>query len=627
MTTPPGDEVRIGVDQWVEQSEERREQYSGWTAPARRLLDTLSPGWRLTLFLFAAAIYPLLVSSSDVRIGITILLLAMVALGLNVVVGWAGLLDLGFVAFYGFGAYFYAIVASDQLPAHWPTWIAVPIIVAASAALGALLSLPSRRLVGDYLAIMTLFFAQIFVELVRNFERLPFVSDDLNLTGGPNGIIGIEPWELFGFKANMDDLFGGILPRFSRQYYVALILLGLLIVGLHNLNNSRTGRAWRALREDTLAAEHMTTPVNRMKLLAFAVGAGIAGLTGALFAAVQVGVFPNNFNLFILITMYAAVILGGSGSIPGVVLGAMAIAYVPELLRDPGPRLLQDLGIAGWVFYLGLIVLLIVVVKRWERIAAIGAGVIVFGFIVRFFSSRIWDESTMGTANDTLISRFTNDWVLILGEQKDLITNYAFIAAIAGVVFVVLAHGWWKVAALIPTIYLAILAWENRLAVDLVRDSSKAGWLFYLGLIAVLILMIKRWERIAAVGAGVIVFGFIVRFFSSRIWDESTMGEANDSIFSRLVDDWVLILDAQRDLLTNYAFVLVIVGVMVVVVASGWWRIAALVPTIYLAILVWENKLAFEPSITRQLMFGAVLVVMMAVRPQGLLGTRRVEIT
>ncbi|MEE9184897.1 MAG: hypothetical protein V3U39_10565 [Acidimicrobiia bacterium] len=208
MTTPPGDEVRIGVDQWVEQSEERREQYSGWTAPARRLFDTLSPGWRLTLFLFAAAIYPLLVSSSDVRIGITILLLAMVALGLNVVVGWAGLLDLGYVAFYGFGAYFYAIVASDQLPAHWPTWIAVPIIVTASAALGALLSLPSRRLVGDYLAIMTLFFAQIFVELVRNFERLPFVSDDLNLTGGPIGITGIEPWELFGFKDNMDDLFG-----------------------------------------------------------------------------------------------------------------------------------------------------------------------------------------------------------------------------------------------------------------------------------------------------------------------------------------------------------------------------------------------------------------------------------
>jgi branched-chain amino acid transport system permease protein len=404
----------------------------------------------------------------------------MVALGLNVVVGWAGLLDLGYVAFYGFGAYFYAIVASEQLPAHWPTWIAIPIIVVASALLGALLSLPSRRLVGDYLAIMTLFFAQIFVELVRNFERLPFVSDDLNLTGGPNGIPGVKPWNLFGFEIN----------TVTRHYYLALIFVGLLIVGLHNLNSSRTGRAWRALQEDTLAAEHMTTPVNKMKLLAFAVGAGIAGLTGSMFAAFQVGVFPNNFNLFFLITMYAAVILGGSGSIPGVVLGAFAIAYVPELLRDPG----------------------------------------------------------------------------------------------------------------------------------------KAGWLFYVGIAALLYVMVKRLDRLAVTVGGVFVFGLIVRFFSSRIWDESIAGEANDTFVSRLMDDWVLILDSQRDVITSYAFVLAIAGVLMVVVARGWWRIAALIPTLYLAILVWENKLAFQPSITRQLLFGAVLVVMMAVRPQGLLGRRRVEI-
>ncbi|MDH3538706.1 MAG: branched-chain amino acid ABC transporter permease [Acidimicrobiia bacterium] len=491
MSDTPGDETRIGVDQWVEQSEDRREKYTGWTAPARRMFDQVSPGWRLALFLLAAAAYPFLVRGSDVRIGITVLLLAMVALGLNVVVGWAGLLDLGYVAFYGFGAYFYAIVASDQLPAHWPTWAAIPVIVATTALLGALLSLPSRRLVGDYLAIMTLFFAQIFLELVRNFERLPFVPDDLDLTGGPNGITGVEPWELFGFEINSQDLFGGVLPNFSRQYYLALIFLALLIMGLHNLNESRTGRAWRALREDTLAAEHMTIPVNRMKLLAFAVGAGIAGLTGAMFAAVQIGVFPTSFTLFFLITMYAAVILGGSGSIPGVVLGAIAIAYVPELLRDPG----------------------------------------------------------------------------------------------------------------------------------------KAGWLFYIGLGALLYVMVKRWDHVAVTVGSVFVFGLIVRFFSGRIWDESTMGEANDAFMSRLMDDWVLILDAQRDVITNYVFVLAIVGVMLVVVARAWWRIAALVPTLYFAILVWENKLAFEPSITRQLMFGAVLVVMMAVRPQGLLGTRRVEIT
>ncbi len=472
---------QIGVDQWVEQSEERREQHTGWTAPARRLFDQLPPGGRLALFLVAVGAYPFFVRPSDVRIGIGILLLAMLALGLNVVVGWAGLLDLGYIAFYGFGAYFYAIVASDQLPAHWPTWIAIPVIVAASALLGALLSLPSRRLVGDYLAIMTLFFAQVFVEIVRNFGRLPFVSEDLDLTGGPNGIPGVEPWDLFGFEIN----------TFNRNYYLLLILIGLLIVGLHNVDRSRTGRAWRALREDTLAAEHMTTPVNRMKLLAFAVGAAIAGLTGTIFASVQVGVFPSNFALFFLITMYAAVILGGSGSIPGVVLGAIAIGYVPELLRDPNK--------AGWLFYIGLVVVLVVTMKRWHRIAVVAGGVIAFGFMVRTISSSIWDESILGTANDTFISRLVDGWVLILGAQQDLITNYAFVGAIA--------------------------------------------------------------------------------------------------------------------------------GVMVVVVTAGWWRIAALIPTIYLGILVWENKLALQPSVTRQLLFGAVLVIMMAVRPQGLLGTRRVEIT
>ncbi len=336
----------IGVDRWVEQSDQRREQYHGWTAPARRLFDKLTAGRRLSIFLLAAALFPFLVQPSSVRIGITVLLLAMTALGLNVVVGWAGLLDLGFVAFYGFGAYFYAIVASDQLPAHWPTGIAIPVIVIATAGLGALLSLPSRRLSGDYLAIMTLFFAQIFVELVRNFSRLPFVSDDLDLTGGPNGITGVAPWNLFGFT----------FDTFTRQYFLALVVVALLIVGLHRLDNSRTGRAWRALREDPIAAEHMTTPLNRMKLLAFAVGAAIAGLSGAMFAAVQVGVFPNNFNLFFLITVYAAVILGGSGSIPGVVVGAIVIAYLPELLRDPTK--------AGWLFYIALLASIYVMVRR-----------------------------------------------------------------------------------------------------------------------------------------------------------------------------------------------------------------------------------------------------------------------
>ena len=125
----PRNPTGIGQDQWVEQVDDRKDQYTGWTAPARRFLDQLTPGKQLLLVVVAATIYPFLVRGSDVRIGIGVLILAMLALGLNVVVGWAGLLDLGYIAFYGFGAYFYAIVASEQLPAHWPTWVAIPVIV------------------------------------------------------------------------------------------------------------------------------------------------------------------------------------------------------------------------------------------------------------------------------------------------------------------------------------------------------------------------------------------------------------------------------------------------------------------------------------------------------------------
>ena len=158
-----------------------------------RIFDQIKPGWRLAIFTVVVGALPFFLRQGEVRIGVSVLILALLALGLNIVVGWAGLLDLGYVAFAGFGAYFYAAVASDQLPAHWPTAVAIPVIVVATGALGALISLASRRLVGDYLAILTLFFGLIFLEIVRNFSRLPFVSDDLNITGGPNGIPGVAP--------------------------------------------------------------------------------------------------------------------------------------------------------------------------------------------------------------------------------------------------------------------------------------------------------------------------------------------------------------------------------------------------------------------------------------------------
>jgi ABC-type branched-subunit amino acid transport system permease subunit len=162
---------------------------------------------------------------------------------------------------------------------------------------------------------------------------------------------------------------------------------------------------------------------------------------------------------------------------------------------------------------------------------------------------------------------------------------------------------------------------------EILRNPGTAGWLFYAGLVVLLIMVLKKWTVIAAVLVGLVAFGSAVRLAALAIWDETILGTANDTFLSDLLDGWLLILGPAQDVVSNYAFVSAVAGVLGVIAAKGWWRAALLVPTVYLAIFVWENKLALQPSITRQLLFGGVLVVMMAVRPQGLLGTRRVEIT
>src|SRR5207237_7460570 len=201
------------------------------------------------------------------------LLYGLMGLGLNIVVGYAGLLDLGYIAFVGFGAYGYGILASPQFGNHWQAEAAIPVVVVFTAVVGLLVGLPSRRLVGDYLAIVTLFFGQAFVVFVNNANRIsfPFVGH-ADLTGGANGLANIDPLNLFGYHVSS-----------TRQYYyVALIALALLVTALYFVNESRTGRAWRALREDPLAAETMTIPVHRLKLMAFAFGSVCAGFTGAI---------------------------------------------------------------------------------------------------------------------------------------------------------------------------------------------------------------------------------------------------------------------------------------------------------------------------------------------------------
>src|ERR687891_1487879 len=194
---------RIGTDEWVAEAEMRTQHYRGFTAPARRAFDRVGPGPRFLAFLAICALFPFLTDSPFlIRVGVNVLLFALLALGLNIVVGWAGLLDLGYVAFYGFGAYAYAWVSSSQFDLHWPTIATIPAVVVASALLGLLLGLPSWRLVGDYLAITTLFFAQIFVELALNLDRinLPGSDEPLNLTGGPKGVARGDPMGIFALQ-------------------------------------------------------------------------------------------------------------------------------------------------------------------------------------------------------------------------------------------------------------------------------------------------------------------------------------------------------------------------------------------------------------------------------------------
>jgi len=259
-----------------------------------------------------------------------VFIFVMMGLGLNIVVGYAGLLDLGYVAFFAIGAYIYAFLSApfsspwfSQQLAQWglPTnqpllsfWQAIPPIMVLAAFGGVLLGTPVLRLRGDYLAIVTLGFGEIV--------RL-FMLNLADLTNGPRGLLNIAPPTIFGYDlGNPRDIF-----------ILALVGSGLIAFVSLRLERSRLGRAWVAIREDEEAAQAMGIHLVRAKLLAFAIGATFAGLAGQLYAARQVNIFPDNFTLFVSIDALALLIVGGMGSIPGVVLGALALKGLPEVLR------------------------------------------------------------------------------------------------------------------------------------------------------------------------------------------------------------------------------------------------------------------------------------------------------
>ena len=276
-----------------------------------------------------------------VRIIDTALLYVLLALGLNIVVGYAGLLDLGYVAFYAVGAYLFALLASPQLtdnfPAiaamypdglHAPLWLVIPLGALLAGLAGLVLGAPTLKLRGDYLAIVTLGFGEIIRVFLNNLEQ------PINITNGPRGIGPIDSITIFGWDLGKKwNLFGLDIPSVTNHYYLFLAVVLLAVLICRRLERSRIGRAWMAIREDEIAARAMGIHTRNLKLLAFGIGATFGGVSGVLFAGFQGFVSPESFALQESVMIVAMVVLGGMGHLPGVIVGALLLAVLPEALR------------------------------------------------------------------------------------------------------------------------------------------------------------------------------------------------------------------------------------------------------------------------------------------------------
>ena len=435
----------VGQDEWVARHAERRLLPEGPLGTLEERIRRV-PWWAwLILFVAAASLLPVVEHSGYVRyVAFSTVLYMLLALGLNVVVGWGGLLDLGYVAFYGIGAYAYAILDSDKFGVHLPTIVSVPLIVAIGAILGFLLGLPSRRLTGDYLAIVTLFFLQLFQTITTNGDA----AFGHNVTGGPNGILRVDPLNFAGH-----DLVVQHQGIFAVSYfYVALGFFAIVFVALRFVNRSRTGRAWRSLREDPLAAEAMGMPVNWLKLMSFSFGAAVAAFTGTLFAAQAASVFPLTFYFVLLIIIYTMVILGGSGSQAGVVAGALIISPLLELLRDPGKSRI--------VFFVTLLGGLLLLSRRSRAVGVVGLATLAFGFVVHEILGAI-DSSWIAGQRGGGFAGVVDHWVVAPAHLARWIQPTSYIGLIAVVLLVTIVRGRVRLVLLVPTLYLAAFVWEN----------------------------------------------------------------------------------------------------------------------------------------------------------------------
>jgi branched-chain amino acid transport system permease protein len=273
-----------------------------------------------------------------VRITNLAILFVLLSLGLNIVVGFAGLLDLGYIAFYAVGAYVYALLAGPHFNLHLPWWVILPLGAAVACFFGVLLGTPTLKLRGDYLAIVTLGFGEIIRIFLNN------LSEPFNLTNGPKGLATIDPVNFFGISFGNTSTLGPVsFNEATKYYYFLLAVLVLVIIVNLRLQDSRIGRAWEAIREDEIAARAMGINTTRMKLLAFAMGASFGGIAGGIFSGIQGFISPESFILNESVMVLAMVVLGGMGNIWGVILGAVLLSFVPEILRytvEPAQRML-----------------------------------------------------------------------------------------------------------------------------------------------------------------------------------------------------------------------------------------------------------------------------------------------
>jgi len=302
---------------------------------------------KIVAFLIASVgllILPLILQqfgNAWVRIADMALLYVLLSLGLNIVVGYAGLLDLGYVAFFAIGAYMFGLMASPHLTdtfpmiaamfpngMHTPLWLVLPLAAGLAGVFGILLGAPTLRLRGDYLAIVTLGFGEIIRVFLNNLDH------PVNITNGPKGVSQIDSLHFFGLDLGKKLSVGGFeLASVSLYYYLFLILVIFSIIICHRLELSRVGRAWMAIREDEIAAKAMGINTRNLKLLAFGMGATFGGVSGAMFAAFQGFISPESFSLMESVMIVAMVVLGGVGHLPGVILGAVLLSALPEVLR------------------------------------------------------------------------------------------------------------------------------------------------------------------------------------------------------------------------------------------------------------------------------------------------------